>query len=207
MHAAEIAPSSFEKPSLYLLSLLLNPEGFDLDTPIPSDFGTLAFSKMELLQERGRIPQLVLDYMLEGGSFRVVYFGHVSPFKIHSVELEQGGSPVAKHVFSEAANGLLPMETARPLSGLPQGLDWKIVAGSLSLWRACIGLPTACDQSLGKYFSKMKSVSRYQWTNESYEKQGSEISETWSSSIPCAEKEDVKISVSYVNGLIAGILF
>lgn len=204
MSGSEISTSSFEKPSLYLLSLLLNPDGHVSGISIPSDFGTLTFCKMDLLQERGRIPQLVLDYELEGGSFQAVYFGHVSPFKLHSTELKRKGT-VVKHVFSEAAVELIPMETALPPSGVPQGLDWKIVAGSLSLWRACVGLPVVCDNSLGKYFSKMKSVSRYQWSNEAFEIQSNKILETWSSDIPCGEIGKIKMSVFFVNGLISGI--
>ncbi|WP_321402421.1 hypothetical protein [Maridesulfovibrio sp.] len=206
MSGSEIPRSSFEKPSLYLLSLLLNPDGAASGQSIPSDFGTLTFRKMDLLQERGRIPQLVLDYELAGGSFQAVYFGHVSPFKLHRTELKHNGA-VVKHVFSEAAGGHIHMETALPPSGLPQGLDWKIVAGSLCLWRACVGLPSGCDKSLGKYFSKMKSVSRYQWTNDRFEIQDSNILETWSSDIPCGEAECINFSIFFANGLIAGISF
>ncbi|NDV25670.1 hypothetical protein [Desulfovibrio sp. JC010] len=204
MFASDFSPSCFEKPSLYLLSLLLDPQGFSSGNLIPSDFGPLRFDKMDLLQERGRIPQLALDFTHGDGSFLATYFGHVSPFKLHFAELALGGN-VERYVFSKGADVLIPMQTARPVSALPQGLDWSILAGSISLWRACVGLPGACEESLGKYFSKMKSVSRYQWINDSYERQGDDILETWSTCIACDDIGDVKISVLFVNGLISGV--
>jgi uncharacterized protein YkuJ len=202
----EISPSSFETPSLYLLSLLLDPDGFALNQPIPSDFGTLFFTRMDFLQERGSIPQLALEFSREGDAFRAVYYGHVSPYKLHFIELEREGVPVLKHVFSRGAEIFIPMETAGPAGELPEGLDWKIVAGSLSLWRACTGLPGICDESLGKYFSKMKSVSRYEWTSESYRKQGGDILERWSSSVPCSGNGNVGISMLLVNGVISEVV-
>jgi hypothetical protein len=205
MSINEISYSSFENPALYLISLLLNPKEFTQDTPIPSDFGLLYFNEIDLLQERGRVPQLMLDFTLEKGVFRAVYFGYVSPFKLHYTELKMDDLPASTSVFSKGNELFIPMEAARPVKGCPQEPDWNILAGSLSLWRACIALPTVCDESLGKYFSKMKSVSRYQWSNDSYEKQGDSIFETWSSCIPCGESADTDISISLVNGLLAEV--
>ena len=207
MSVSEISLLDFETPSLHLLSLLLDPEGVSGDLSFSSGFGTLRFIKMDLLQERGRIPQLVVDFALDGGKFRAVYFGHVSPFKLHSVELDRKGQPAQKQIFSEGNEVYISMAAGDQVCDLPPGADWRIVAGSLFLWRSCLGLPNACDESLGKYFSKMKSVSRYQWINERYERQDGDILETWTSSVVCSDGNNLKISILLINGIVSKIEF
>ncbi|WP_419778706.1 hypothetical protein [Maridesulfovibrio sp.] len=207
MSTSEVPLLSFETPSLYLLSQLLDPEGLSGDIFVPSEFGVLRFTHMDLMQERGRIPQLIIDFELEDGKFRVAYFGHVSPFKLHSVELDREGETAQQHVFSEGSEVCLPLKACDSVTELPSGLDWKIVGGSLFLWRSCLGLPNACDESLSKYFSKMKSVSRYQWTCESYARQGEDILEKWSASVSCNDGDNLKISIFLVDGLVSKIEF
>ncbi|NDV22683.1 hypothetical protein [Desulfovibrio sp. JC022] len=207
MSVDEISTDCFEKPSLYLLSLLLGPQHDISGMVIPSDFGPLTFKGMDLLQQRGQIPRLELCFELAGGFFRAVYFGHVSPFKLGDVRLEREGLPEINHVFSEAGKVHIPMQAASQVADLPSGLDWKILAGSLCLWRACSGLPNGCDSSLGKYFNKMKSVSRYQWSNVSYEIQGNDIFEEWSSCIYDAQNGEIKISFFIKNGLLASLKY
>ncbi|WP_197528751.1 hypothetical protein [Maridesulfovibrio salexigens] len=172
---------------------------------VPSDFGLLRFKGMDLLQERGQIPKLVLDFELEAGSFRAVYFGHVSPFKLGSVQLIQEGREEINQVFSSSGKVLVPMQAATQVDGFPPDLNWNILAGSLSLWRACCGLPNGCDPSLGKYFNKMKTVSRYQWDNISYEVEGDEIVEEWSACVPDAVVNDIKVVFVIKNGLISAL--
>lgn len=207
MSTGEVTLLSFEIPPLHLLSILLDPEGSSGDIFVPSDFGILRFSQMDLMQERGRIPQLIIDFELDGGKLRAAYFGHVSPFKLHSVEFDREGEPAQKHVFSEGSKVCLPLQACDSVAELPSGLDWKIVGGSLFLWRSCLGLPNACDESLSKYFSKMKSVSRYQWTCESYARQGEDILEKWSASVSCNDGDNLKISIFLVDGLVSKIEF
>ncbi|WP_415716142.1 hypothetical protein [Maridesulfovibrio sp.] len=207
MSAGEVSLPDFEMPALYLLALLLDPDGVDGDIAFSSGFGTLRFSRMDLRQERGRIPQLVIDFELDGGKFNAAYFGHVSPFKLHYAEIVCDGLPVQKHIFSEGNEVYIPMAAGVYDGDLPSGVDWRILAGSLFLWRSCLGLPNACDESLGKYFSKMKLVSRYQWINECYKRQGENILETWTSIVPCSGGENLKISILFVDGLISKIEF
>ncbi len=207
MSADEIPTYCFEKPSLYLLALLLGPQNETSSMVVPSDFGPLTFKSMDLLQQRGQIPKLELSYELERGTFRAVYFGHVSPFKLGAVELLREGEAEINLVFSEAGKVHIPMHAASQVADLPPGFDWKILAGSLCLWRACTGLPNGCDPSLGKYFNKMKSVSRYQWNNVSYEIQGNDILEEWSSSFSDTENGEMKISFFVKNGLLASLKY
>lgn len=202
----DISTFSLEKPSLYFLSILLDPHGGVADISVPFDFGSLSFHKMDLLQERGQIPRLALDFEFSGGSFHSVYFGHVSPFKLGAVRVQKNGAESVEHVFSEAEKEYLPMQAAGQISEIPSELDWKIVAGSLSLWRACCGLPKACDPSLGKYFAKMKSVSRYRWKCEKYEIQGNDIIEEWSSQISYAKSGNKEVLFSIKNGLFVDFI-
>ncbi|WP_320174796.1 hypothetical protein [Maridesulfovibrio sp.] len=199
----EIYSYSFEKPALYLLSLLLGKPNDISELTVPSDFGLLRFKGMDLLQERGQIPKLVLDFELEGGSLRTVYFGHVSPFKLGNVQLIQEGRAEINHVFSDAGKVMIPMQAATEIAGIPAGLNWNIVAGSLSLWRACCGLPNGCEPSLGKYFNKMKTVSRYQWENISYELKGDEIVEEWTACVTDAVVHGARVVFVIKNGLIS----
>lgn len=201
-----ISTFSLEKPSLYFLSILLDPQGGGADISVPSDFGALSFLGMELEQERGHIPQLVLDFEFDGGCFQSVYFGYVSPFKLGTTYLQFDGDKKIERIFYEAGKEYFPMQAAEQPSEIPPELDWKIVAGSLSLWRACCGLPQACDPSLGKYFNKMKSVSRYQWKCERYEIQGNDIIEEWSSQIFYAKLENKEILFSIKNGLFVDLI-
>lgn len=201
-----ISTFGLEKPSLYFLSTLLDPQGRAANLPVLSDFGPLSFLGMELEQERGHIPQLVLDFEFEGGCFQSVYFGYVSPFKLGTTYLQFDGEKEIERIFSEAGKEYLPMQAAERLSKIPSDFDWKIVAGSLSLWRACCGLPKACDPSLGKYFNKMKSVSRYQWKCEKYEIQGNDIIEEWSSQISYAKLGNKKVLFSIKNGLFIDLI-
>ena len=207
MSVNDISSYSFEKPALYLLSLLLGTQNGVSGLTVPSDFGMLKFKGMDLLQERGQIPQLELDFEFEGGSFRAVYFGHVSPFKLGSVQLILEGKPEIRHVFSDAGKVNIPMQAAAQVAELPPGLDWNIIAGSLSLWRACCGLPNGCDPSLGKYFKKMKTVSRYQWKNASYEINGSEILEEWATCITDAVGHEMSLLFVIKNGLVSALKY
>lgn len=100
---------------------------------------------------------------------------------------------------------MIPMQAAAQVAGFPPGLDWNILAGSLSLWRACCGLPNGCDPSLGKYFNKMKTVSRYQWDNIRYEIIGNEIVEEWSACIPDVKVNNLKVIFIIKNGLISAV--
>lgn len=203
----EISSFSFETPSLYFLSLLLGASDASKDMTVPSDFGLLTFKSMDLLQERGQIPRLQLDFKLDAGFFRAVYFGYVSPFKLASAQLKREGSPDIFSIFSEAGKIHIPMRAAEQVAQLPAGIDWKIAAGSLSLWRACCGLSNGCDSSLGKYFDKMKSVSRYQWDNVSYKIEGNDILEEWKTCIPDVESEEINISFFIKNGLFIDLKY
>ena len=201
----EMSSYCLEKPALYLLSLLLGKPDDISNLNIPSDFGLLKFKGMDLLQKRGQIPKLVLDFEHQGGVFRATYFGHVSPFKLGTVHFVQEGEPEINRVFSDAGKVMIPMQAARQVAGLPSGLNWTILAGSLSLWRACCGLPNGCDPSLGKYFTKMKTVSRYQWDNIRYEVEGDEIVEEWSACVSDVVINDMKVVFIIKNGLISAL--
>ncbi len=100
---------------------------------------------------------------------------------------------------------MIPMQAAAQVAGFPSDMNWNVLAGSLSLWRACCGLPSVCDSSLGKYFNKMKTVSRYQWDNISYEIKGNEIVEEWSACISDAKFNDIKVVFIIKNGLISAL--
>lgn len=198
--------SVLESPALFFLARLLNPAGLPQDLTVPSEFGKLTFREMDLLQERGRLPVLQLDFEFAEGLFQALYYGHISPFKLGSVRIIRAGEPEKEYVFSEAGRVLLPMKYSLQPAELPQGLDWKILAGSLYLWRSCCGLPDVCDPSLGKYFSKMKSVSRYSWENVSYEMNGDIVMEEWSTCVIGTESAEKSISVTLQNGSVSNVV-
>ncbi len=62
----DISSYCYEKPALYLLSLLLGNPNDVSGLEVPSDFGLLGFKGMDLLQERGQIPSWCWILNLKG---------------------------------------------------------------------------------------------------------------------------------------------
>lgn len=194
---------SFEKPALRFLSFLFNDK-FDVISPpvFETDFGIMQFEGVDLLQERGRLPLLVLDFLQGENAVKIFYFGHISPFKLHCFELHNKDSEPEKFIFN-GPDAVVSHLSATDLKELfPQNIDYKIVAGSLFLWRSCLGLSKVCESSLRKYFSKMKSVSRYEWKMDSYSSGDGLICEQWSAVVSCIDGTERKINVTLSDGVI-----
>lgn len=194
---------SLEKISLYFLSLILDEE-FDSTVPMcfTSDIGSLQFTGVDLLQERGKLPLLILDFMHSEDAVKILYFGHISPFKLQSVEFCKKCAEPEKFCFTGTDAAVADLVITDFKGFFPQNIDYKIVLGSLFLWRSCIGLSKVCESSLGKYFSKMKSVSRYKWEmNEYFVKNGS-VCEKWSAMVTCCDSVERKVNVFFEDGVV-----
>lgn len=206
MYPDGLTSLSFEKPALHFLSLTLDTDfSFDSEVILPTEMGRFSFKKLDLVQERGKLPLLVLDFELEEGTAEILYFGHISPFKLHCFRLCRKGYGAEEYFFSK--KGMMNEDPAAAdfAEYFPADIDFRIVTGSLYLWRSCVGLPKVCAPDLVKYFSKMKTVSRYQWKNDEYRIENSDSYEKWTGVIPVNKDVDVEISVFFKNGLLCDV--
>ncbi|SMF04583.1 hypothetical protein [Desulfovibrio gilichinskyi] len=208
MYSAGLTSLSYEKPALYLLSVLLG-SGFQLGTKltIPSDMGELIFKSIDLIQVRGKIPLLKIDFeeAMDQTSFEFQYFGHVAPQKFHSVKVEKSDNELIEYTFADVNKiyGKLEADYDQKIS--IDSIDIKLLCGSLYLWRSCVALPKICEESLSKYFKKMKSVSRYEWNLELYFVDVNKIIEKWSCVVPTESHGDKWVSVELCNGIVENV--
>ncbi|CCO25449.1 hypothetical protein [Maridesulfovibrio hydrothermalis] len=194
---------NFEKPALHFLALIL-AEDFNpvVSLSVPSELGDLEFKAVDVKQERGKIPLLLIGFEAKEGRGEISYFGHISPFKLYYFELNNSGECLEKFIFSEAGKPLVRFASADLRHLFPDDLDMKIIVGSLYLWRSCIGLSKICDSSLVKYFSKMKSVSRYQWNMDDHHFENNDVYEKWSAVVIDKQGEERNISIVLENGIV-----
>ncbi|WP_291326389.1 hypothetical protein [Desulfovibrio sp. UCD-KL4C] len=208
MYSAGLTSLSYEKSALYLLSVLLD-SGFQLGAQlaIPSDMGELVFKSIDLIQERGKIPLLKLDF--EGAVSQTVfefqYFGHVAPQKFHSVKVVKSDNELIEYTFADVNKvyGKLKADYDQTIS--LDSINMKLLCGSLYLWRSCVAFPKICEESLSKYFKKMKSVSRYEWDLESYFVDMDKILEKWSCVIPTESYADKHVLVTLCDGIVENV--
>ncbi len=210
MYSDGLISLSYEKPALYLLSALLD-SGFQLGAQlaIPSDMGELVFKAIDLIQERGKIPLLKLDFeeAIDKTMLEFQYFGHVAPQKFHSVKVEKSGNELIEYTFADVNKVYGKLEADYEPKISLDSINIKLLCGSLYLWRSCVALPKICEESLSKYFKKMKSVSRYEWKLESYSRDLNKIVEKWSCVAPTESYGDKCVSVTLCDGIVENVCF
>ncbi|MBI9111877.1 hypothetical protein [Maridesulfovibrio ferrireducens] len=205
MYPAGLTSLSFEKPVLYFLSVLLDDKFEPVNEMIiPSDMGELLFKSMDLFQDRGKIPLLKLDFeeVQNKSLFEFQYFGHVAPQKFHSVKVVKDDENLIEHTFADVNKDCAKLEANYDQEVSLGSIDIKILCGSLYLWRSCVALPKKCEESLSKYFGKMKTVSRYQWKMESYFVENDIIVEKWSCVVPTESYDKGSVTVTLRNGIV-----
>lgn len=208
MYPDGLTSLSYEKPVLYLISVLLD-SGFQLGAKltIQSEMGDLVFESLDLIQERGKIPLIKLDFdgVKDNFLFEFQYFGHVAPHKFHSVKFEKSENELIEYTFADVNKDYGKLEADYDQKISLDSIDIKLLCGSLYLWRSCVALPKICEESLSKYLKKMKSVSRYEWKLESYSRDLNKIVEKWSCVALTDSYGDKCVSVTLCDGIVENV--
>lgn len=201
------SPYSIEKCVLHFLSLTLEkntPDNKKLTVFCGSE--KLVFRELNIVQERGALPLLELFFDANGSVIKVELFGHISPVKFYRVGLYEEGELRCGHYFTEPGQ-ICPSDLYEQMIELfPADADSRALLLSLYLWRSCCGLSGVCPDDLKKYFSKMKSVSRYEWLNDTIIHKDDEIYEKWT--VKNAEGVDKTDSLHVIlnNGVVTGVV-
>ncbi|WP_432735367.1 hypothetical protein [Maridesulfovibrio sp. FT414] len=201
-----ISPVQLEKAVLHFLAIALAaPAENHPCIPVPGGDVTLVFHGLDIVQERGRLPLLVLDF--DCGKFRlqVEFFGHLAPAKFHCARLYDGDEVVAEHLFADPGTVYRSELAGEMEAAFPDSADAGALMGSLYLWRSCAGLSCVCPEELGKYFGKMKSVSRYVWELLKAEYTNDAVVEKWITSDYTCASDSAGVSVVLENGVVVNV--
>lgn len=204
MPLSEFSPLEIEELALRFLAVILDKKHSEPPV-VPFRDGVAVFSGLDIVQERGRLPLLKLEFHCGPGLLYISFYSYISPFKICRASLSLEGNPPTEHVFAEPGK-LYLSETA--MSGdirFPTGVSAERLIAGLYLWRSCVGLADICADDLKKYFSKMKSVSHHEWELESYSKNDDVACEIWSARVCESAGENVRVSVSLQNGIVSRV--
>ncbi len=204
---------SFERPALTLTALLLDEKRTSAEgVTVPSDMGGLTFKSMELIQDRGKMPVVMIEFLNEQNqsTWNFSYFGHISPLKLNSVSVVYAdgttGGKTDELTFSEMNKSYGKSEAVYVGPVDIGSIDVKLLCGSLYLWRSCVGLPKACEEVFAKYFRKMKPVSRYEWELSDYSVNGDDVVEEWSCVVPSDAYGEGVVEVTVQNGIVISII-
>ncbi|WP_031480256.1 hypothetical protein [Maridesulfovibrio frigidus] len=200
---------SFERPALSLIALLLDDKIISAEgLLVPSDMGILTFKSMDLIQDRGKMPVVMIEFLNEQNqsTWKFAYFGHISPLKLNSVSIANADGTVDERTFSEMNMSYGKSEAVYSKAVDIGSVDVKLLCGSLYLWRSCVGLPKACEEVFAKYFRKMKPVSRYEWELNDYSVNGEDIAEEWSCAVPSDAYGKGVVKVTVQNGIVTLIM-
>ncbi|WP_027721650.1 hypothetical protein [Maridesulfovibrio zosterae] len=206
MLESNILPEVIEKVPLCFLAMTQSDDFkalVPLSVSVSSD--VFCFKGIDVIQERGKLPLLKIDFSIDDITVNIFYFGHISPVKIQSYELCGPDHQKFIHSFSSSTG-----KVVRPLildvqNQFMEGIDLKIVLSSLHLWRSCIGLSKVCPADLKKYFSKMQSVSRFQWILAGFTDDYDVVSEKWIANVYTVGGDNKELSVFFENGQINNV--
>ena len=196
-----------EKSLLHFLALTLGRSGqSNAKLKISCGNEKPVFEKLDITQERGRLPMLVLYFTFGSRQMRAEYFGHIAPAKLGCVTLYEGQHVLEEYHFSRPGK-LYDSELLVRMDKLfPDAADAKGLIASLYLWRSCIGLSMVCAEDLKKYFSKMKSISRFEWVVEEITVKGVDIHEYYVvDDVECRE-EKCSLHVHLRNGIVENVV-
>ncbi|WP_320170756.1 hypothetical protein [Maridesulfovibrio sp.] len=208
MSAVDFSPGGIEKASLHFLALVQG-ENLHGDAPqeVPCCGDLLVFSGLDIVQERGRLPVLALDFEVGQKHLEIDFFGHIAPAKLFRYVMTENGAPLAEYFFCKPGALHQSIIGAEMESLFPAVVDARVVCSSLFLCRSCCGLGGVSPDDLKKYFSKMKSISRFEWILENYAKSGCDMDETWSATVTGCSGADIKLTANLVNGVVREVLF
>lgn len=201
------SPSSIEKCVLHFLSLTLEkntPDNKKLTVFCGSE--KLVFRELNIVQERGSLPLLELFFDAGESVIKVELFGHISPVKFYRFEMYDNGRLISGHCFTDPGQLYHPDVYGQMIDLFPTDVDSRALLLSLYLWRSCTGLSGLCPDDLKKYFSKMKSVSRYEWINDYVFCQDDKIHEKWTVKNMDGMEKSSSLYVILNNGVITGVV-
>ncbi|OEU64844.1 MAG: hypothetical protein BA863_08030 [Desulfovibrio sp. S3730MH75] len=199
---------SFERPALSLTALLLDDKRISAEgLTVSSNMGILTFKSMGLIQDRGKMPVVMIEFLNEQNqsAWKFSYFGHISPLKLNSVSVVNADRTVDERTFSEMNKSYGKSEAVYGEAVDIGTVDVKLLCGSLYLWRSCVALPKVCAEVLAKYFRKMKPVSRYEWELCDYSVDGEDVVEEWSCVVPSDAYGKGVVMVTVRNGIVINI--